>query len=151
MSGKYLSYKNFGNEQGWSCCFRQWRATHSHCSLLHGYALGVKLEFMTDTLDDRNWVMDFGGFSEVKSFLKDLLDHKTLVAEDDPLKDEICALAGVGAAEVIVLPRVGCEALAEFIHAWVASWVKTNAGNRVELFKTTVYEHGANGASYVSV
>ncbi|HWV46441.1 MAG TPA: 6-carboxytetrahydropterin synthase [Nitrospira sp.] len=151
MSGKHLSYKNFGNEQGWSCCFRQWKAKHSHCSLLHGYALGVKFEFMSDCLDDKNWVMDFGGFKEVKKWLENLLDHTMLVSEDDPFKDDICMLAGIGIANVIVLPNVGCEALAQYIHEWVARWTKIQTQGRVDLYKTTVYEHGANGASYVSL
>ena len=35
----WRSTKTYGHEEGLSCCFRQWRATHSHCRLLHGYAL----------------------------------------------------------------------------------------------------------------
>ena len=58
---KFYSTKTYGNDRGLSCCFRQWRATHSHCSTLHGYSIGIKLIFECDTLDDKNWCMDFGG------------------------------------------------------------------------------------------
>ena len=31
---------------------------------VHGYSLGFKLVFECDSLDERNWVMDFGGLKE---------------------------------------------------------------------------------------
>ncbi len=31
----YRSTKSYDHSEGLSCCFRQWRATHSHCSLVH--------------------------------------------------------------------------------------------------------------------
>ena len=42
---KFYSTKTYGNDKGLSCCFRQWGATHSHCSLLHGYSIGIKIVF----------------------------------------------------------------------------------------------------------
>ena len=45
---KFLSTKTYGNDRGLSCVFRQWRSTHSHCSLLHGYSIGIKLIFESD-------------------------------------------------------------------------------------------------------
>ena len=81
---KYLSTKTYGNDRGLSCCFRQWRSTHSHCSLLHGYSIGIKLIFESETLDDRNWVMDFGGLKAFKEWSEYMFDHTLVVAEDDP-------------------------------------------------------------------
>jgi len=63
---KYLSTKTYGNDRGLSCCFRQWRSTHSHCSLLHGYSIGIKLIFESEKLEDRNWVMEFRGLKAFK-------------------------------------------------------------------------------------
>ena len=34
---------------------------HSHCRLIHGYALAFKFVFATRELDERNWCFDFGG------------------------------------------------------------------------------------------
>jgi 6-pyruvoyltetrahydropterin/6-carboxytetrahydropterin synthase len=82
--GKFYSTKTYGNDRGLSCCFRQWRSTHSHCSLLHGYSIGVKIIFECESLDERNWVMDFGGLKEFKQWLEHMFDHTLLVAEDDP-------------------------------------------------------------------
>lgn len=81
---KYISTKTYGNDRGLSCCFRQWRSTHSHCSLLHGYSIGIKLVFESETLDDRNWVMDFGGLEAFKAWAEYMFDHTLLIAKDDP-------------------------------------------------------------------
>lgn len=81
---KYLSTKTYGNDRGLSCCFRQWRSRHSHCSTLHGYSIGIKLVFESETLDDRNWVMDFGGLKAFKEWSEHMFDHTLVVAEDDP-------------------------------------------------------------------
>ena len=50
---------------GFSCCFRQWKATTTHCQYLHGYGVSFKVWFEGD-LDERNWVWDFGGMKELK-------------------------------------------------------------------------------------
>lgn len=81
---KYFSTKTYGNDRGLSCCFRQWRSTHSHCSLLHGYSIGIRLIFESETLDDRNWVMDFGGLKAFKEWSEWQFDHTLIVANDDP-------------------------------------------------------------------
>ena len=57
----HYSTKTYGHEEGLSAVFRQPNATHSHCSLLHGYSLGFRLVFSAEVLDDKNWVVDFGG------------------------------------------------------------------------------------------
>jgi 6-pyruvoyltetrahydropterin/6-carboxytetrahydropterin synthase len=75
---KYLSTKTYGNDRGLSCCFRQWRSSHSHCSLLHGYSIGIKLIFESETLDSRNWVMDFGGLKAFKEWADWQFDHTTV-------------------------------------------------------------------------
>ena len=67
---KYESQKRFA---GYSTCFRQWRAD-SHCKFLHGYALEFKITFAGE-LDQRNWVMDFGGLKDFKLFLEKTFDH----------------------------------------------------------------------------
>ncbi len=58
---KYLSTKTYGNDRGLSCCFRQWRSTHSHCSLLHGYSIGIKLIFEKLKEDKRVDYLIFNG------------------------------------------------------------------------------------------
>jgi 6-pyruvoyltetrahydropterin/6-carboxytetrahydropterin synthase len=81
---KYQSIKNYGNDRGLSCTFRQWRADHSHCSTLHGYSLGVEFTFESETLDSRQWCFDFGGMKPIKAWLDFMFDHTTVIAQDDP-------------------------------------------------------------------
>lgn len=145
---KFKSTKTFGHELGLSACFRQWRA-ESHCRLLHGYALAVSFVFGADELDVRNWVVDFGSLKTLKQMLQDTFDHKLLVAEDDPQLDMITSLAGLGIAEVVVVPACGCEKFAEMIFECTEVWLKDNGYSpRCKLLSVEVKEHGANSAIY---
>lgn len=146
---RYISTKTYGHDIGLSCAFRQWRA-ESHCRLLHGYALSIRLEFETEELDCRNWVVDFGGLKSFKGMLEDNFDHKLLVAEDDPRRDILEALSIAGLADVVIFPKVGCEAFAEYIFGAAETWLDSNGyGDRVKMRSVEVKEHGANSAIYI--
>jgi 6-pyruvoyltetrahydropterin/6-carboxytetrahydropterin synthase len=144
----YQVVKTYGHDIGLSACFRQWRAK-SHCSLIHGYALAVELTFEAPTLDDRGWVIDFGGMKPLKETLERMFDHKLLVAQDDPELDTIASLAGLGIADVIVLPMVGCEAFAFYVYNHVYAWL-TEIGQegRVQIVSVKVSEHAGNSAVF---
>ncbi len=146
----YKSTKTYGHEVGLSCCFRQWRADHSHCRYLHGYAIAVRIEFGAHKLDERNWVVDFGGLAEVKDFLKNTFDHKLLVAADDPLLDMLMGLDELGLAQVVICEDgVGCEKFARMIWNEVTNWlINTGQRKRVYVSSVEVKEHGANSAIY---
>ena len=145
----FQSTKQWGHDVGFSCAFRQWRATHSHCRFLHGYAIGVKLVFEAEMLDHRNWVIDFGGLQSIKKMLTETFDHKLLVAEDDPQKDLVCSLSGMGVADVLVVPAVGCEMFAKMVYDMVCEWLHSVGQNgRVKLISCEVSEHGANSAVF---
>lgn len=148
MNHLYTSTKTFGHELGLSACFRQHRA-ESHCRHLHGYALAVRVEFSSSELDVRNWVVDFGSLKSFKGMLEATFDHKLLVAEDDPLKDELCALAGLDLAHCVVVPATGCEAFAQLIFEYAEVWLKDYGyAPRVQVSSVEVREHGANSAIY---
>lgn len=139
------STKTYGHEQGLSCAFRQWR-TDSHCSLVHGYALAFSFEFMAYALDERNWVMDFGGLKEVKAWLKENFDHTLAVAADDPELERFLALEQAGLANVKVFDDgVGCEKFAEYVFKHVTEWLQEN-NQRVMLTTVECREHAGNSA-----
>lgn len=146
----YESTKKYGHDVGLSCCFRQWRATHSHCSLMHGYALAFEFTFSATEKDERNWVVDFGDLDELKASLKKQFDHTTLVAQDDPKLDAFQALADQGLIDLRIVEATGCEATAELAYR-LADELLTQKGlkPRVHLEKVQVWEHGANSASFV--
>lgn len=145
----YKSVKHYGHELGLSAAFRQWRAD-SHCKLIHGYALAIKLTFAAHELDLRNWVVDFGSLKSLKGLFENTFDHKLLVAEDDPMLEELMRLQDVvDIAEIVVVPATGCEAFAKMIFECTEVWLK-DAGYspRVWIESVEVKEHGANSAIY---
>lgn len=146
----YISTKTYGHEVGLSCAFRQWRAD-SHCKYVHGYSLSITFKFITEDLDYRNWVVDFGGLKQLKSTLEDYFDHKTLVAEDDPHLEWFKRGEELGVLDLIVVDSVGCEKFAELASNLAQQWLEDNhLSSRVDIFSVEVKEHGANSALYVS-
>jgi 6-pyruvoyltetrahydropterin/6-carboxytetrahydropterin synthase len=145
----YTSTKTYGHEVGLSCCFRQWRANHSHCRFMHGYAISVRLEFEATKLDGRNWVVDFGGLKDFQSQLVDTFDHKTVVAEDDPCLDWFHKGHEQGMLDLVIVPAVGCERFAELVWKMGNDWLKRQGmADRCRLSMVEVREHGANSAIY---
>lgn len=146
---KYQSTKNFGNDRGFSCTFRQPKANHSHCSKLHGYSLGFKFTFGANTLDDKNWVYDFGNTKWIKELLEKNFDHTWAVDKNDPWYDNICDfVAMTGIADLVILDGVGCEKFAEHVFNLVAPKVDRESESRVQLISVECYEHAANSAIY---
>jgi 6-pyruvoyltetrahydropterin/6-carboxytetrahydropterin synthase len=170
---KYLSTKTYVNDRGLSCCFRQWRSNHSHCSLLHGYSIGIKLIFESETLDDRNWVMDFGGLKAFKEWSEYMFDHTLVVAEDDPQLSMFKQMADLGlqdqggVCDLRVVEAVGCEKFAELAYSVMneiltayqqeQSWThpdgrvfeaRYTVGAGVRLRSVEVFEHAGNSAIY---
>ncbi len=144
----YRSTKTYGHELGLACAFRQHRA-ESHCKYLHGYAMAVKFIFEAEELDHRNWVVDFGSLKSLKGMLEDLLDHKVLVAEDDPHLETFMILADKGLIQLREVPATGCEALAELIFGATKVWLGDNGYQHVRLVSVEVREHGANSAIFM--
>jgi 6-pyruvoyltetrahydropterin/6-carboxytetrahydropterin synthase len=146
----FRTTKTWGNERGFSCAFRQWRATHSHCSLLHGYSLGFKFIFETDELDDKNWGVDFGAMDSLKTLFQGLFDHTTVVASDDPNIEWFREGHAKGVLNLIEMPSVGCERFAELAYRATFNWmIDQGYTPRCRLVSVEVSEHGANSAVYV--
>ncbi len=143
----FKSTKTYTHSKGLSVAFRQWRA-ESHCRFLHGYAVQVKFVFRNTKLDVRNWVVDFGSLKSLNALLEDTLDHKTVVAEDDPEFATFEALDKQGLIQMRVLPSVGCEAMAYYIYQVASIWLADNGYGDVVLESVEISEHGANSAIY---
>jgi len=170
---KFYLTKTYGNDRGLSCCFRQWRATHSHCSTLHGYSIGIKLVFECDTLDDKNWCMDFGGLKEFKAWADHMFDHTLVVAEDDPYLNFFKQMSNLGnpppsgtgdlpkgkpfergaICDLRIVPAVGCEMFAKMCYDKMAELLASGdmrypINPTVRVKSVEVFEHGANSATY---
>ena len=116
IMAKYISTKEY--KQLGPVAYRQWRAD-SHCNKIHGYALSFKFEFESDTLDTRNWVVDYGSLKPLKALLEDWWDHTLLVATDDPQREEFLRLGTLGLAKITEVEKTGCEGIADFLYEYV--------------------------------
>ena len=132
-----------------SCAFRQWRAHHSHCHFLHGYQLIAKLWFGGSELDDKNWIIDFGGLKELKNKLQFVFDHTTCIAADDPELETFKELDRKGIIQLRVFERgVGIERVAEVVYQIASEHIKEIAGDRCWVEKVECFEHEDNSAIY---
>jgi 6-pyruvoyltetrahydropterin/6-carboxytetrahydropterin synthase len=150
---KFQSTKLF---DGYSACFRQWKAEGTHCRFLHGYAVSFRVWFEGE-LDYRNWVWDFGGMKRAngsieamspKAFFEHLLDHTTIIAEDDPFLPLFRQMDSVGIIQLRILPAVGCERFAQYLYEKINTFLLEETNGRVRATKVEVYEHERNSASY---
>jgi len=132
-----------------SCAFRQWRATHSHCSKIHGYQLKAKFWFGCSELDERNWAVDFGGLKELKSKLQNQFDHTLCVAADDPQLPLFQVMNSQGICDLRIMEKgVGIERTAEFCFNIANEHIKQLTDGRCWVEKVEVWEHELNSASY---
>ena len=157
----FVSTKVF---DGFSCCFRQWKATTTHCQYLHGYGVSFKVWFEGE-LDERNWVWDFGGMKRAKTkidgkspkeWMDYMFDHTVLVAEDDPMRmqfemmhnDQPRGKQYEGPMRIRIVPATGAEKFAEYIFNKLNPFVKEETNNRVKVKQVEFREHGKNSAIY---
>ena len=148
MGKKYISTKTY--KQIAPVAYRQWKAD-SHCNLVHGYALSFHFEFESDTLDVRNWVMDFGGLKPLKSSLEDWFDHTLLVAQDDPMRDHLLELGRLKLAKITEVEKTGCEGIADFLYEYINTIFLPSYGekDRIWCSRVEVRETDANMAMRV--
>jgi 6-pyruvoyltetrahydropterin/6-carboxytetrahydropterin synthase len=141
---------------GFSTVFRQWRAEHTHCKYLHGYAVSFKLWFEGE-LDERNWVWDFGGFSRSqgqiegmapKQWMSYMFDHTLIVAEDDPALAHFIEMDKQGLVQVRVVATTGAESFARLIYEKINPFILSETQGRVKLIKVEFRENHKNSAIY---
>jgi len=144
----YQSTKTYGHNIGLSACFRQPHANHSHCRFLHGYSLAFRFTFQAAELDERNWVVDFGGLKPLKAWLEETFDHKVVLDRQDPMLYKFAELENAGLAELTILDGVGVEKFAEHAYNFADKLVREMTDNRCWVVSVECMEHGANSAIY---
>lgn len=148
---KFQSTKVF---DGFSCCFRQWRADNTHCKFLHGYGISFKVWF-EGNLDERNWVFDFGGMKRAtgsidgrapKDWMNYMFDHTVVVAQDDPELSTFTELDNQGLIQLRIIPAVGAEKFAQYVFNKINTFIQDETNNRVSVVKVEFREHDKNSA-----
>jgi len=152
ISYKFVSTKEYIDE--FPCAYRQYLADDKPgnipgCNKIHGYSFSIKFYFGTNSLDARNWVADYGALRPLKDFLKDLFDHTLLVSETDPHLDWYQEAMRRGIAKLTILPKLGCEGLADMLYKYVNAvfipeqW-GSNESERIWCYKVSVRETQSN-------
>ena len=147
MNKRFYSGKTYTHATGHSCAFRQWKAD-SHCNLIHGYSLQFEFTFAGNDLDERNWIVDFGGLKPLKAWLENTFDHKVVLDKEDPHMESFVNLQNNGLAELTLLNGVGVEKFAEHAFNFADKLVKEMTNNRCHVVSCECAEHGANSAIY---
>ena len=152
--GKFQSTKVF---DGFSTCFRQWKAETTHCKYLHGYGVSFKLWFEGE-LDYRNWVWDFGGMKRAvnkidgmspKEWFDYMFDHTVVIATDDPALETFKQMDKEGYIQLREVEYVGAERFAQFVFDKVNPFIEKETEGRVSIAKVEFREHDKNNAIYV--
>lgn len=130
-----------------SCAFRQWSAS-SHCKFLHGYQLKAKIWFEAKELDERNWVVDFGGLKDLEKILKNQFDHTVCLDEKDPLLEEFKKLHDLGGCDLRIMNGIGIEKTAEWCFNAANEHVTNMTYGRCYVTKVEVWEHDRNSAIF---
>lgn len=109
------------------------------CAHLHGHNGRVQIEVSSKMLNTQNMVMDFAEIREsIGSWIKDTLDHKTILWEKDAL---VKPLQTAGEAPVLMKESPTAEALAR--------WIYEEARRlRLPVAKVTLWETHDSCASY---
>lgn len=160
--GKYQSTKLFDN---YSVAIRQWKAQHSHCQLLHGYALEFKVWFESiepleeKQLDEMNWIMDYGGFKStdaeptpgngLKDWMNYMWDHTTLIEKDDPQLETFKYMEELGLCSLRVMDKIGAESAAKMVYDKFNDVLSKTGGGRVKVVKVECWEAPKNSSIYI--
>lgn len=144
---KYISTKIFDN---YSIAIRQHKAKHSHCQLLHGYAIEFKVWFTADDLDEMNWIVDFGLFSRngLKGWMNRMFDHTLIIEKDDPYADFFKDMEGLQLCKTVVVDRIGAESMAKLVFDKFTDVFSKTEGGRVRVLKVECFENKKNSGIY---
>ena len=106
-----------------------------------------KEQCLINGLDEKNWVVDFGGLKELKEWLKYMFDHTYLVATDDPEFETFVDLSNKNIIDMREVSSTGCERFAELTFNEASRIIEAQYGKRCWVESVTVREHEHNSAT----
>lgn len=121
------------------------------CVNLHGHSYVLEVVLGSDTLSDQDMVLDF---YHVKNALKDLIDsidHSFIIDTNDPMYEELKAIANKYGA-LKIFPVDFCptaEALAKFFYEFLSDRLeKAGLLGEVRIVKVVLWETATSKAEY---
>lgn len=137
-------YKMVKILSGYTCAHRQ-HGHDGHCAWVHGYSRSFELHLRSENLNENGFVFDFGKFKPVSEWLHELLDHRLLINEGDPLLKGFQKLEEKGGAKLTVLANVSMESVSKLAFD---QWEQYFAENGVELYGVLCWENERNAGGY---
>lgn len=144
----FTSTKSYYN---YPCAHRQFRATDSPCSLIHGYSRSFHFVFGAATLTKEGFVVDYGDLKELKAHLDYMYDHTLVLDNDDPFLKTFKELEKQGVCEVRTHPMgPGMEGTAHYLVEWADNWLRTKSKGRAWVISVEARENDKNSSIYVN-
>jgi len=152
----YLSTKKFGPI---STGHRQPKAAETRnsarCMWAHGYGREIEFTFIAESLDDRGWVVDFGGLRGIKDWIEEQWDHRLLLTDTDPLLSEFQKLHDLGGVNINIMESAkgwgpGIEQSCKFLFDNINYKIQNLTSDRCEIYSVQVWEHQNNSAKFIN-
>jgi 6-pyruvoyltetrahydropterin/6-carboxytetrahydropterin synthase len=119
-----------------------------HCRWIHGHNWTFIITF-AGRRDINGFVMDFGKLKTLRDTFNEAFDHKLLLNENDPLREEIVHFLRLHKLDNVTLVQdCSCEGIAELVYALANALVMKETGGRVSIHGVTVMEDTKNSATY---
>ena len=83
-----------------------------------------------------------------KAWMDYMLDHTTVIAEDDPEFDNFTDMDARGIIQMRVIPGVGAERFAEYFYNKLNTFIQEETDGRVKVVQVEFREHEKNTAFY---
>lgn len=144
-----------------STSHRNWRAEFNEnrnsqkCAWCHGYSRYIQFTFDGE-LDDKGWLMDFGNLKDVKQWLEDNWDHKTLVSSDDPKLEILKQMEEENLLKLTIVDSTkegwgpGIEGSCKWVYDSINPYILEKTKGRVYISSIEIWEHEQNSAIFIA-
>lgn len=101
---------------------RDWQAkgTAAH---LKPHCIEFRITLSCEYLDGENHVVPPDSLLELTQVVCNAVDGKVIIAEDDPWKDELCSMEGLGVLSALVVPSTSLERICTIVMTETDRWL----------------------------
>ena len=125
---------------------RQFRH-EGRCAFIHGHNWAIEIEFACTKLDERGFVVDFGGLGFLKKWIDENLDHACLFAEADPERTALLK-NHPKLFKPLVIDSVSTEGIAKHLFETFDPMVRKEFAGRAWVQQIILHEDTKNSARY---
>lgn len=113
----------------------------------------MKVVFGASSLDDKSWVVDFGGLKDFKKWLEGEWDHRMLISSEDPELETFKDLHARGIIDLNIMDATkgygpGIEASCKYVYDYLDAYIDQMTNGRCWVHSVEIFEHENNSAIY---